>query len=442
MSGREVDRLDVVRKVVAKRLLQREAAVRLGLGVRQVKRLVRRYRDDGAAGLVSKRRGKRSNNVIDAEVRREVMGWVRRRYADFGPTLAREKLAEVHGYRLSAETLRQWMIAEGLWKAKQRRRARIHQRRPRRPCFGELVQLDGSPHAWFEGRGPECTLIVFIDDATSRLLHLRFVPAETTRAYMEALGVYLGRHGRPAALYSDRHGIFRVNQGRLEGKVTQFTRALKTLDIEPIHAGTPQAKGRVERANRTLQDRLVKELRLEGIGSMEAGNAFLPSFMADYNRRFAVAPKSGEDAHRAVLHDAGELDLILRRHATRKLSRNLTFQYLNRECQITGQGKGYRLRGASVTVCDAFGGKVDVLRKGRPLAFRVLAEGAAPPALDDGKSVRRTVDEAKARQRARPRYKPAADHPCAAEPASFKEHPTAQKGTSLNGRKGDISTLR
>jgi len=147
MSGREVDRLDVVRKVAAKRLLQREAAVRLGLGVRQVKRLVRRYRDDGAAGLVSKRRGKRSNNVIDAVVRREVMGWMRRRYADFGPTLARGKLAEVHGYRLSAETLRQWMIAEGLWKARSRRRARIHQRHPRRACFGELVQLDGSPHA-------------------------------------------------------------------------------------------------------------------------------------------------------------------------------------------------------------------------------------------------------------------------------------------------------
>ncbi len=411
MSAREVDRLGVVRKVEAKRLLQREAAEQLGLSVRQVKRLVRRYRDDGAAGLVSRRRGRCPNNVIGAAVRREVMDWMHKRYSDFGPTLACEKLTEVHGYRLSAETLRQWMMEEGLWEAKSRRCARVHQRRPRRACFGELVQLDGSPHAWFEDRGARCTLIVFIDDATGRLMYLRFVAAETTQAYMEALGVYLGRYGRPVALYSDRHSIFRVNQGRLEGRVTQFTRAVKTLDIEPIHANTPQAKGRVERANQTLQDRLVKELRLEGISSMEEGNAFLPSFMADYNRRFAVAPASEEDAHRSVLHDAEELDLILRRHETRKLSKNLTFQYLNREYQITGQGKGYRLRGASVTVCDAFGAEVSVLCKGRPLAFRVLAEGEAPIALDDEKSVQHTVNEAKARQRAQPRYKPAADHP-------------------------------
>ena len=411
MSAREADRLSVVRKVVSKRLVQREAAERLGLSIRQVKRLARRYRDDGAAGLVSRRRGRRSNNALDPGVRREVMDVVRDRYADFGPTLACEKLTEVHGHSLSVETLRQWMIAEGLWKAKSRRRARIHQRRPRRACFGELVQLDGSPHAWFEDRGARCTLIVFIDDATSRLMHLRFVEAETTQAYMEALGAYLGRYGRPVALYSDRHSIFRINHGVQENKVTQFTRAVKTLDIEPIQANSPQAKGRVERANQTLQDRLVKELRLEGIDGMEAGNAFLPAFMADYNRRFAVAARSGEDAHRAVLHDAGELDLILRRHAIRKLSKNLTFQYLNREYQITGQGKGYRLRGASVTVCDAFGAGVKVLRQGRALDFRVLAEGEEPVALDDEKSVQRTVDQAKARQRAQPSRKPAADHP-------------------------------
>ena len=411
MSGEEVDRLAVVRKVVAKRLLQREASAQLGVSVRQVKRLVRRYKDGGAAGLVSRRRGRRPNNALDPSLRGEVMDWVRKRYADFGPTLACEKLTEVHGYRLSVETLRQWMMAEGIWKSKSRRRARIHQRRVRRACFGELVQLDGSPHAWFEDRGERCTLIVFIDDATSRLMYLRFVAAETTQAYMQALGVYLSRHGRPVALYSDRHSIFRVNHGRQEGKVTQFTRAVKTLDMEPIHANTPQAKGRVERANQTLQDRLVKELRLAGVDDMEAGNVFLPAFMADYNRRFAVAPKSEEDAHRAVLHDTEELDLILRRQAMRKLSKNLTFQYLNREYQITGHGKGYRLRGASVTVCDAFGAGVKVLHKGRPLTFRVRAEGEAPVALDDEKSVQHTVAEAKARQRTQPRYKPAADHP-------------------------------
>ena len=252
---------------------------------------------------------------------------------------------------------------------------------------------------------------MFIDDATSRLLYLRFVPAETTQAYMEALGAYLSAYGRPVAVYSDRHSIFRVNHGRQEGKVTQFTRALKTLDMEPIHAKSPQAKGRVERANQTLQDRLVKELRLEGIDGMEPGNAFLPVFMADYNRRFAVAARSPQDAHRVVLHDAQERDLVLRLHATRKLSKNLTFQYLNREYQITGRGKGYRLRGAAVTVCDAFGAGVKVLHQGKALDFRILAEGEAPVALDDEKSVQRTVDEAQARQRAQPPYKPCVDHP-------------------------------
>ena len=411
MSAKEVDRVSVVRKLEAKRLRQREAGEQLGLSVRQVKRLLRRYRQDGAAGLVSRRRGRRPNNAMDPGIRREVMDWVVKRYADFGPTLACEKLTEAHGYRLSAETLRQWMMAEGLWSSKSRRRLRIHQRRPRRACFGELIQIDGSPHAWFEDRGGRCTLIVFIDDATSRLLYLRFVPAETTQAYMEALGAYLSAYGRPVAVYSDRHGIFRVNHGRQEGKVTQFTRALKTLDMEPIHAKSPQAKGRVERANQTLQDRLVKELRLEGIDGMESGNAFLPVFMADYNRRFAVAARSPQDAHRAVLHDAQERDLILRLHATRKLSKNLTFQYLNREYQITGRGKGYRLRGAAVTVCDAFGAGVKVLHQGKALDFRILAEGEAPVALDDEKSVQRTVDEAQARQRAQPPYKPCVDHP-------------------------------
>ncbi len=411
MSSKEVDRMSVVQEVVAKRLRQREASEQLGLSVRQVKRWVQAYRKRGAAGLISGRRGKRPGNAIEPGVRQEIMDLVLERYRDFGPTLACEKLTEVHGYRLSVETLRKWMIAQGLWQAKSRRRARIHQRRPRRPCFGELVQMDGSPHAWFEERGARCTLIVFIDDATSGLLALRLVAAETTQAYMETLRAYLGRDGRPVAMYSDRHSIFRVNHGRCEGKVTQFTRALKTLDIEPIHANTPQAKGRVERANQTLQDRLIKELRLQGIDDMESANAYLGVFMADYNRRFAVAPKSPVDAHREVLHDAKELDLILCLHAQRKLSKNLTFQYLNREYQLTGYGRGYRLRGAEVTVCDAFGAEVSILQQGKTLDFRVLAEGQAPVALDDEKSVQHTADEAQARQRAQLRYKPSPDHP-------------------------------
>lgn len=407
MSRKEVDRLAVIQLLARKQLKQGEAAVQLGLSVRQVKRLVRRYRDQGSVALVSRHRGRRPNNAIAATVRREVLGITRTHYADFGPTLACEKLAERHGHNLSVETLRQWMISEGLWQSRRRKQARIHQRRPRRPCAGELVQIDGSPHDWFEGRGVRCTLIVFIDDATSRLMALRFVPAETTGAYMETLAQYLDQHGRPVALYSDKHSIFRVNHPEHEGELTQFTRALKTLQIEPIHANTPQAKGRVERANQTLQDRLVKELRLRGIDTIETANAYLPTFISDYNARFAVAPQSALDAHRAVLHSTEELARIFSLHHRRRLSKNLTVQFHNREYQIQAKGQGYGLRGASVTICEPFTGPVTILRKGRALPWRLLAEGAAPIPLDDEKSVQVRVEQATNKAP----WKPSPDHP-------------------------------
>ena len=193
--------------------------------------------------------------------------------------------------------------------------------------------------------------------------------------------------------------------------MTRFPRARKTLDIEPIHANTPQAKGRVERANQTLQDRLVKELRLHGISDIEAANAFLPTFIADYNARFAVSPKNPTDAHRPVLHSQEEIDLILCLQHTRTLSRNLTFQFRNREYQLTGQGKGYRLRGAKVTVCEAFDGTVTLLHEGRSLPYRILQEGEPPIPLGDEKSLHQTVDAAKAKQQQSPHRKPAPDHP-------------------------------
>ena len=252
---------------------------------------------------------------------------------------------------------------------------------------------------------------MFVDDATSRLTALRFFEAETTRACMETLRAHWESHGRPVALCSDRHSVFRVNRKDGEDAPTRFTRALRTLDIEPIHAGTPQAKGRVERANRTLQDRLAKEMRLLGIDGAGAANEYLPEFMADYNRRFGVAPRLAEDAHRPVTHDAGELALILSEHHVRKLSKNLTFKFERREHQLTGQGKGRRLRGAAVTVRKGFNGTATVLRKGRSLDFRVLAEGEAAVPVEDGKGVRDRVERARVEQAARPAWKPAPDHP-------------------------------
>ena len=211
LSHKEVDRVGILQHCVDKRITQVAASVKLGLSYRQTKTLVKRFRQQGAAGIASKRRGKPSNNRIPDTVRKQVMQLIRRRYSDFGPTFACEKLTELHHIKLSRETLRKWLMAEGLWKGRKRKAPRVFQIRQRRPQFGELVQIDGSPHAWLEERAPRCTLINFVDDATGRILYARFVPAETTASYLEGVGVHLERFGRPCAYYSDKHGIFRVN---------------------------------------------------------------------------------------------------------------------------------------------------------------------------------------------------------------------------------------
>lgn len=411
MSLKELDRLQIIRDSVSRQITQEQAADRIGISIRQVKRLVQRYRIEGPQGLISRRRGQRPNNAFTSEFRTLVISLVRDKYPDFGPTFACEKLREIHGLALSAETLRKWMVEEGLWRERRRKIARIYQRRQRRPCYGELIQIDGSPHDWFEERGPRCTLIVFIDDATSALMALRFAPAETTRAYMETLRDYLDKYGRPLALYSDRHSIFRVNNPEREGELTQFTRAIKTLGIEPIHANSPQAKGRVERANQTLQDRLVKELRLRNISDIESANLWLSEFVKDYNSRFASIPRENGNAHREILHSPEELNYILCYQSRRVLSKNLTFQYKTSAYQIRSEGQGYRLRHAIVTVCENFNGEITVLYESRPLGYEKYVDGPEPIPLDDEKSVHERVDNARFDLRSKYYVKPAADHP-------------------------------
>lgn len=274
MSGKELCRLPVIQAVVEKRLRRRDAASQLKLTERQVQRLMNRFRVSGAVGLTHARRGKSGANRLDDSLRLQIMALLREKYSDFGPTLAAEKLSERHNIRVSIETLRKWMTSDGLWVPYSRRRPRVYQPRYRRDCLGELVQIDGSPHDWFEGRAPRCCLLVFIDDATGRLMHLRFGETESAFDYMMATREYLEQHGKPLVFYSDKHGIFRVNNGGSTTTcVTQFGRVLSELGIELICANSPQAKGRVERANQTLQDRLIKEMRLEGISSIEAANA-------------------------------------------------------------------------------------------------------------------------------------------------------------------------
>jgi Winged helix-turn helix len=269
MSKQEFSRLEVLLRVQSGRLRVSDACVLIGLQRRQVFRLLRGLKQDGAASLLSKRRGRPSNHRLPTEVRTLALSIVRERYCDFGPSLAAEKLAEHHGCSVSRETLRGWMIAEGLWRDRRQRLPSPHQPRRRRDCLGELVQIDGSEHAWFEDRGPPCTLLAFVDDATSRLLQLRFVASESAFDYFRTTRAYLEEHGKPVAFYSDKHGIFRVNRKDATGGdgVTQFGRALLALNIDIICANSPQAKGRIERAFGTLQDRMVKSLPSRRRGS-------------------------------------------------------------------------------------------------------------------------------------------------------------------------------
>src|SRR6202049_2163253 len=328
MSDGELSRLEVPRAVDPRRLTPPAAAQLLGLERRQVFRLLKAYRTEGPAGLISKRRGRSSNRRKPEAVRTKALSIIREHYWDFGPTLAAEKLGEVHQITLGRETLRLWLIEDGIWAARKHRRKRVDYPRHRRDCVGELVQIDGCEHWWFEDRGPQCTLLVFVDDATSRLMHLRFVASESTFAYFHATRAYLEAWGKPVALYSDKHGVFRVNQtGALGGNgMTQFGRALDALNIDIICANSSQAKGRVERAHKTLQDRLVKELRLAGASGLAEGNALLPAFMADYNARFAKLPANTKDLHRPLRED-DDLEDAFAWKEERTLSRALTLQY-------------------------------------------------------------------------------------------------------------------
>lgn len=404
MSTKELTRLEVMQRLKDKRLVQKEAALLLGLSVRQVKRLWQRYKQQAAKGLVSQRRGKTSNHHLAARVVQQALNLIKKKYADFGPTLAHEKLQEIDHVPISRESVRKLMIEEGLWKPKRRKKEVVHQMRERRACFGELVQIDGSDHAWFEERGERCTLLVFIDDATGQLLELRFVTDESFFAYGEAARPYFEQYGKPVAFYSDRHGIFRVNVAQPLGStlgVTQFGRAMAELDIQIICANTPQAKGRVERVIQTLQDRLVKELRLRNIASLEAGNAFLPAYRADFNRRFAVAPRSTHDAHRPLL-PSDNLDRILTWQKQTRLSTNLTLQYNKIIYQIQTERPVYTLQKAPVMVCQNATGEVIILYKNAPLSYTTYKKLSPQAQVVDTKHLNRSLPLPKP---------PASDHP-------------------------------
>ena len=409
MSSKEQRRVEVLALLAEGSILQSEAAERLELNVRHIRRLQKAYKTHGAKGLTSKKRGSASNNQLCKTEAARLIERVRERYPDFGPTLAHEKLLEEDGFKVSLSSVRRLMIEAGIWRAKTDKKVQIYPRRERRSQYGDLVQIDGSPHDWFEGRAPKCCLIVFVDDATSALLGLRFADTETTFAYFAVVEEYLKEHGRPQAFYSDRHGIFQVNTGsEKETKLTQFGRAMKELDIQRIPANSPQAKGRVERANSTLQDRLVKELRLRNISSIQAANAFLSEYRADYNRRFAKAPKNPLDAHRALDH-SHDLERILSIHDTRKVSKSLSFQLDSSHYQILEEGyRARQLIGSKVQVIRTMKGKTRVFYKNRELTFTKaeLVRSALRPL--DSKELNSEYEKWLNKKE---RYHPPADHP-------------------------------
>lgn len=366
----ELDRLQVLTRIAERRVTQRRAAGLLQLSERHVRRLYAAFAAHGAPSLASRRRGRPSGRRLAAATRDQALALIRDQYADFGPTFAHQKLTEDHALTLSVETLRAWMITAGLWVSRTQRARRSYPPRSRRACLGELIQLDGSPHAWFEDRGPACTLLVYVDDATSRLMELCFADSESTFDYFRATARYLRRHGKPMAFYSDRHSVFHVQaRDRAQGGpgLSQFGRALRDLNIDSICANSPQAKGRVERANETLQDRLVKELRLRGLNNPAAADPFLPVFMADHNQRFAQPPRVAHDAHRA-LHPDEDLAQIFTWQDTRQIGRQLTVHYKRDLYILEDSIENRRLRGATALLREAEDGTLTISANGRILA--------------------------------------------------------------------------
>jgi Helix-turn-helix domain len=375
MSQKERDVLKVLHAVQEGQRTQAEAARLLDLSARQVRRIQRRLEAEGDAALAHGLRGQPSNHQADAALRRAVLDAYCARYADFGPTFASEKLA-LEGLAVSPQTLRRWLMAEGLWQRK-RRRDPHRSRRPRRACFGELVQMDASVHDWLEGRGEEMVLISMIDDATNRIL-ARFYPSGTTEAHMDLLGRWLRRFGRPVALYTDRHSIFEPqDKGRaLPDAETQFGRACRELDLGLILAHSPQAKGRIERSFGTAQDRWVKELRLAGATTVAGANAVLERLLPGHNRRFVKAARQASDAHRP-LGPGHDLAAILSIQEERVVSNDYTIRFRNRFYQLLPPVHAGE-RGGRVVVELRLDGSMAIRFRDKYLKYRDVAVGAPP----------------------------------------------------------------
>ena len=404
MTRKELVRWHVVQKVISGELGQRGVAEMLGVSERQVRRWIRRVEKDGEAGMVHRGRGRRSNRAYEGSLKRRVVALYRKRYRDFGPTLFGEKLEEREGIVLGTETLRRWLIEAELWAGSRKRRAHHRWRERKRNC-GEMVQIDGSHHAWLEDRGPKMVLMSYVDDATGRVM-ARFYEYEGTMPAMESFRRYVKRFGLPVSVYLDNHTTYKspakaTVEERLAGRrpKSEFERALDELGVEVIHSHSPQARGRIERSFRTFQDRLVKEMRLEGIATMDAANAFLATYLRGHNRRFARAAQG--DVHR-TLPQGIDLDRVLSIQTTRRVRNDGTV--MHRRCL-------YEIlethRPKSVLVEERLNGDVVISARGRRLNFQPV----------DAPRSRHTKQVAVRRSPSKARPAPPKDHPLKRKPA-------------------------
>lgn len=378
MSNKDIDRLKVLHSVMKKQLTWEQAAVQLTLSERQIGRLLVSVKTQGNKGIIHGLCGKQSNHKLQPGIMDTAINLVKTRYNDFGPSFANEKLFKLDEIDISTSSLRIAMIKANIWHPR-KQKAKHRQWRERRPCVGELVQLDGSDHDWFEGRAPRCALVLFIDDATSRILYAEFVSVENTFNLMATTKQYLLNNGRPIALYVDKDGIYKINrQATLEEHLkdeqasTQYARAMSELGIEMIFAQSPQAKGRVERSFNTLQDRLVKELRLANISDMKSANKFLMQiYIPDHNARFAVPPARSLNAHRPLLK-SHNLDEILSIQIERTLANDFTLRFHNLYLQVLKDQKVRLHPKNKILIQSRIDGSLHLKFKGRFLNYKSL----------------------------------------------------------------------
>jgi molybdenum-dependent DNA-binding transcriptional regulator ModE len=379
MSIKELERIKILNRAVEGKITQILAAKQLKISDRQVRNLLARLKNGGDKALISKKRGRPSNRHLPAELKHKALKIIRNEYNDFSPTLACEYLRTRHNLVMSRETLRQWMIQANLWIPNQQERNK-HLPRERRSAFGEMIQIDGSHHAWFEDRGPSCVLMVYIDDATSEITSLHFSESEDLEAYYGGLKKHVMNYGIPLSLYGDRCSVLTPREKTPTGR-TQFKRALEELGCELILAQSPQAKGRVERANRTLQDRLVKMLRINGVSTIEEGNRLLEGYRKRHNELFSKRTSEQVDAHRPL----GGIDLnqVLSKLEIRTLDKNFVVQFRNTFFQIYSQGGDVRLfKGAKVEIRELSDGSRYASISGKKVLLRSLNE-AYVPELDE-----------------------------------------------------------